>query len=151
MIPSHTRLFTHAPRAHHPCMSTPCTHPCIHPLPSPFRFPSDNSRVRFDVYVCTAAERPYALEAWRLLDPGATMIPAQELSSRVVAGMKHKNLRKALRLVGCCPPGVRVGGVLYVDVDVWMCARDFVWVCCYLCRFVLHMMSSYSVFFLYFF
>lgn len=24
---------------------------------------------RFEVYVCTAAERGYALEAWRILDP----------------------------------------------------------------------------------
>lgn len=24
---------------------------------------------RFEVYVCTAAERGYALEAWRMLDP----------------------------------------------------------------------------------
>lgn len=27
------------------------------------------AKQRFDVYVCTAAERGYALEAWRILDP----------------------------------------------------------------------------------
>ena len=33
------------------------------------------ARRRFDIYVCTAAEREYALEAWRILDPAALLIP----------------------------------------------------------------------------
>lgn len=41
-------------------------------------------RKRFEVYVCTMAERDYALEMWRLLDPHAHLISLKELSNRVV-------------------------------------------------------------------
>ncbi|KAJ6821605.1 RNA polymerase II C-terminal domain phosphatase-like 2 isoform X1 [Iris pallida] len=41
-------------------------------------------RKRFEVYVCTMAERDYALEMWRLLDPEAHLISAQQLPDRVV-------------------------------------------------------------------
>lgn len=32
---------------------------------------------RFEVYVCTAAERGYALEAWRILDPKVLVCSAK--------------------------------------------------------------------------
>jgi hypothetical protein len=35
------------------------------------------AKQRFEVYVCTAAERGYALEAWRILDPKVS--PCAEL------------------------------------------------------------------------
>ncbi|XP_015897198.2 RNA polymerase II C-terminal domain phosphatase-like 2 isoform X1 [Ziziphus jujuba] len=41
-------------------------------------------RKRFEVYVCTMAERDYALEMWRLLDPGAHLIGSKQLLDRVV-------------------------------------------------------------------
>ncbi|GAB4857335.1 RNA polymerase II C-terminal domain phosphatase-like 2 [Ancistrocladus abbreviatus] len=41
-------------------------------------------RKRFEVYVCTMAERDYALEMWRLLDPEAHLINPKQLSNRVV-------------------------------------------------------------------
>ena len=41
-------------------------------------------RKRFEVYVCTMAERDYALEMWRLLDPEAHLIGLNQLRSRVV-------------------------------------------------------------------
>ena len=41
-------------------------------------------RKRFEVYVCTMAERDYALEMWRLLDPDADLIASKQLSDRVV-------------------------------------------------------------------
>lgn len=41
-------------------------------------------RRRFEVYVCTMAERDYALEIWRLLDPGSHLINAKQLMDRVV-------------------------------------------------------------------
>ncbi|KAF8032027.1 hypothetical protein BT93_D1049 [Corymbia citriodora subsp. variegata] len=41
-------------------------------------------RKRFEVYVCTMAERDYALEMWRLLDPKAQLINKKQLLNRVV-------------------------------------------------------------------
>ena len=41
-------------------------------------------RKRFEVYVCTMAERDYALEMWRLLDPGSNLIGSKQLLDRVV-------------------------------------------------------------------
>lgn len=41
-------------------------------------------RKRFEVYVCTMAERDYALEMWRLLDPESNLINTKELLDRIV-------------------------------------------------------------------
>lgn len=41
-------------------------------------------RKRFEVYVCTMAERDYALEMWRLLDPDSNLINSKELLGRIV-------------------------------------------------------------------
>ncbi|XP_028787966.1 RNA polymerase II C-terminal domain phosphatase-like 2 [Neltuma alba] len=43
-----------------------------------------NGRKRFEVYVCTMAERDYALEMWRLLDPEAHLINSKQLLDRVI-------------------------------------------------------------------
>lgn len=51
-------------------------------------------RKRFEVYVCTMAERDYALEMWRLLDPEAHLIATKQLLERVVcvkSGKKPNN------------------------------------------------------------
>jgi hypothetical protein len=57
--------------------------------------------VRFEVYVCTAAERPYALEVWRLLDTKASLIPLDQRSQRIVNVKKKKSL---LETVGVIKP-----------------------------------------------
>lgn len=41
-------------------------------------------RKRFEVFVCTMAERDYALEMWRLLDPGSNLINSRDLLNRIV-------------------------------------------------------------------
>ncbi|KAL5996411.1 hypothetical protein ACLOJK_026489 [Asimina triloba] len=41
-------------------------------------------RKRFEVYVCTMAEKDYALEMWRLLDPESNLINTKELLVRIV-------------------------------------------------------------------
>lgn len=41
-------------------------------------------RKRFEVFVCTMAERDYALEMWRLLDPESNLITSRQLQDRVV-------------------------------------------------------------------
>lgn len=41
-------------------------------------------RKRFEVYVCTMAERDYALEMWRLLDPEGNLINTNDLLARIV-------------------------------------------------------------------
>lgn len=41
-------------------------------------------RKRFEVYVCTMAEKDYALEMWRLLDPEAHLINHKQILDRVV-------------------------------------------------------------------
>ncbi|XP_028786610.1 RNA polymerase II C-terminal domain phosphatase-like 2 [Neltuma alba] len=41
-------------------------------------------RKRFEVYVCTMAERDYAYEIWRLLDPEEHLIGSKQLLDRVI-------------------------------------------------------------------
>ncbi|KAK6124405.1 hypothetical protein DH2020_041825 [Rehmannia glutinosa] len=41
-------------------------------------------RKRFEVFVCTMAERDYALEMWRLLDPESNLINSRQLLDRIV-------------------------------------------------------------------
>lgn len=56
-------------------------------------------RHRFKIWVCTAAERAYALEAWRLLDPSADLIPKEEVKKRLIcAGKQKKNLFRTFNL-----------------------------------------------------
>ncbi|XP_057983618.1 RNA polymerase II C-terminal domain phosphatase-like 2 isoform X2 [Malania oleifera] len=62
-------------------------------------------RKRFEVYVCTMAERDYALEMWRLLDPEAHLIGSKQLLNRVVC--VKSGARKSLLNVfqdGICHP-----------------------------------------------
>ncbi|VFQ58908.1 unnamed protein product [Cuscuta campestris] len=62
-------------------------------------------RKRFEVYVCTMAERDYALEMWRLLDPDLNLISAKELLDRIVcvkSGMK-KSLFNVFQDGSCHP------------------------------------------------
>lgn len=49
-------------------------------------------RKRFEVFVCTMAERDYALEMWRLLDPGSHLIAPKQLLTRVVCVKSGKHL-----------------------------------------------------------
>ncbi|GAB2298695.1 hypothetical protein Dimus_032767 [Dionaea muscipula] len=75
-------------------------------------------RKRFEVYVCTLAERDYALEMWRLLDPDANLISTSELRDRIVC-VKH-GARKSLFNVfsnGSCHP--RMALVIDDRVVVW--------------------------------
>eukprot|EP00200_Dunaliella_tertiolecta_P007936 CAMPEP_0202376530 /NCGR_PEP_ID=MMETSP1127-20130417/7007_1 /ASSEMBLY_ACC=CAM_ASM_000462 /TAXON_ID=3047 /ORGANISM="Dunaliella tertiolecta, Strain CCMP1320" /LENGTH=841 /DNA_ID=CAMNT_0048974333 /DNA_START=163 /DNA_END=2685 /DNA_ORIENTATION=- len=53
---------------------------------------------RFDVYVCTAAERQYALEVWRLLDINGAIIPKEQRQQRIVnvSGGRKKTLLHSL-------------------------------------------------------
>ncbi|MBA0753785.1 hypothetical protein Gogos_021764 [Gossypium gossypioides] len=51
-------------------------------------------RKRFEVYVCTMAERDYALEMWRLLDPGAHLIGSKQLLDRVVCVKSGKSINE---------------------------------------------------------
>lgn len=46
---------------------------------------------RFEVFVCTMAERDYALEMWRLLDPDSNLICSSELLDRVVCVKSGKS------------------------------------------------------------
>ncbi|KAL0023988.1 hypothetical protein WJX77_006444 [Trebouxia sp. C0004] len=65
-----------------------------------FLAPDSKGKRRFDVYVCTAAERGYALEAWRLLDHNSDIIPDAVRAARVVCvpGGQKKELRKVLHV-----------------------------------------------------
>ncbi|KAL8248195.1 hypothetical protein R6Q59_005063 [Mikania micrantha] len=62
-------------------------------------------RKRFEVYVCTMAERDYAFEMWRLLDPDSNLITIKELHKRIVcvkAGLK-KSLFDVFQNGNCHP------------------------------------------------
>ncbi|CAH9089019.1 unnamed protein product [Cuscuta epithymum] len=75
-------------------------------------------RKRFEVYVCTMAERDYALEMWRLLDPGAHLISSQQLLDRVVC--VKSGARKSLHNVfqgGICHP--KLAMVIDDRIKVW--------------------------------
>lgn len=62
---------------------------------------------RFELYVCTTAEREYALEAWRLLDPDGYLIPPERRRQRIVCvpSTGRKTLRNVLALGPCIVPG----------------------------------------------
>ena len=51
------------------------------------------------MYLCTTAEREYAWEAWRLLDPHASLFPLQQLEWRMlcVQHPQKKDLLNVLR------------------------------------------------------
>ncbi|XP_043688256.1 RNA polymerase II C-terminal domain phosphatase-like 1 [Telopea speciosissima] len=75
-------------------------------------------RKRFEVYVCTMAERDYALEMWRLLDPESNLINSIELLNRIVC--VKSGLRKSLLNVfqdGICHP--RMALVIDDRLKVW--------------------------------
>lgn len=75
-------------------------------------------RKRFEVYVCTMAERDYALEMWRLLDPEAHLITPSQLLNRVVC--VKSGARKSLPSVfrdGICHP--KLAMVIDDRLKVW--------------------------------
>ncbi|CAN4084027.1 unnamed protein product [Withania somnifera] len=75
-------------------------------------------RKRFEVYVCTMAERDYALEMWRLLDPDSNLINSQQLLNRIVC--VKSGLRKSLFNVfqdGNCHPKMAL--VIDDRLKVW--------------------------------
>jgi hypothetical protein len=102
------------------CLRGPtCPRPCCRqPLPpSPTRPPIPSPPpARFDVYVCTTADRQYALEAWRLLDEGHQIIPAAMLARRLMCvRASSRNPVKSLQNVILHAQGdelVPVGGEL---------------------------------------
>lgn len=75
-------------------------------------------RKRFEVYVCTMAERDYALEMWRLLDPESNLINSKELLDRIVC--VKSGLEKSLFNVfqkGNCHPKMAL--VIDDRLKVW--------------------------------
>ncbi|KAG8365476.1 hypothetical protein BUALT_Bualt18G0108700 [Buddleja alternifolia] len=75
-------------------------------------------RKRFEVFVCTMAERDYALEMWRLLDPESNLINPRELLDRIVC--VKSGSRKALFNVfqdGSCHPKMAL--VIDDRLKVW--------------------------------
>lgn len=75
-------------------------------------------RKRFEVYVCTMAERDYALEMWRLLDPEAHLIGSKQLLDRVVC-VKSGSRKSLLNVFqnGSCHP--KMAMVIDDRLKVW--------------------------------
>ncbi|KAG9441000.1 hypothetical protein H6P81_016854 [Aristolochia fimbriata] len=75
-------------------------------------------RKRFEVYVCTMAERDYALEMWRLLDPDANLINPKELLDRIVC-VKSGSKKSLLNVFqnGICHPKMAL--VIDDRLKVW--------------------------------
>ncbi|XP_043701197.1 RNA polymerase II C-terminal domain phosphatase-like 2 isoform X2 [Telopea speciosissima] len=75
-------------------------------------------RKRFEVYVCTMAERDYALEIWRLLDPEAHLISSKQLLERVVC-VKSGSRKSLLNVFqdGICHP--KMAMVIDDRLKVW--------------------------------
>ncbi|XP_031487991.1 RNA polymerase II C-terminal domain phosphatase-like 2 [Nymphaea colorata] len=79
---------------------------------------AQKGRKRFEVYVCTMAEKDYALEMWRLLDPEAHLISSKQLLDRVVC--VKSGARKSLVNVfqdGICHP--KMAMVIDDRLKVW--------------------------------
>ncbi|XP_011094992.1 RNA polymerase II C-terminal domain phosphatase-like 2 isoform X2 [Sesamum indicum] len=75
-------------------------------------------RKRFEVYVCTMAERDYALEMWRLLDPEANLISSKQLLDRVVCVKSgaRKSLLNVFHDANCHP---KMAMVIDDRLKVW--------------------------------
>ncbi|OVA00560.1 NLI interacting factor [Macleaya cordata] len=75
-------------------------------------------RKRFEVYVCTMAERDYALEMWRLLDPESNLINSSELLDRIVC-VKAGSRKSLLNVFhdGICHPKMAL--VIDDRLKVW--------------------------------
>ncbi|WVZ74470.1 hypothetical protein U9M48_022649 [Paspalum notatum var. saurae] len=75
-------------------------------------------RKRFEVYVCTMAERDYALEMWRLLDPDSRLINSVQLHDRMVC-VKSGSKKSLLNVFhdGSCHPGMAL--VIDDRLKVW--------------------------------
>ncbi|XP_072987720.1 RNA polymerase II C-terminal domain phosphatase-like 1 [Typha latifolia] len=75
-------------------------------------------RKRFEVYVCTMAERDYALEMWRLLDPDSSLINSSQLLDRIVC-VKAGSRKSLLNVFqdGICHP--RMALVIDDRLKVW--------------------------------
>jgi hypothetical protein len=72
---------------------------------------------RFEVHVCTTAERGYALEAWRQLDPHARLIPVASRPTRIVCvpSKLKKQLSRVLGLGQPPPPAAAMPLAIIVD------------------------------------
>lgn len=75
-----------------------------------------DSRRKFEVYVCTAADWQYAMEVWRLLDFDCAIIPFQQLRHRVVSvPSSQKTLARALGIGNGQSAGFKMPLALIVD------------------------------------
>ncbi|KAK4755431.1 hypothetical protein SAY87_009188 [Trapa incisa] len=75
-------------------------------------------RKRFEVYVCTMAEKDYAFEMWRLLDPQSHLISSRQLLDRIVC--VKPDSKKSLQNVfqhGTCHP--KMAMVIDDRSNVW--------------------------------
>ena len=78
-----------------------------------------DGKKRFEVFVCTAAERGYAMEAWRVLDTEGKLIPPHLRSQRIVciASGKRKMLGPTLGLGSLRGSQTRTAMPLAVIID----------------------------------
>lgn len=90
----------------------PSRHQQVHP-----------QRPKFDVFVCTTAERQYAEEVWRLLDPTHQIAPRRIVCVDRAGGLgvQQKTLAAALDIGVGGGPGVPMSLALIADdrQDVW--------------------------------
>ena len=73
-----------------------------------------SGKPRFEVYVCTTALRDYAMEAWRLLDPGAHLIPMHLRRQRIccVSSSQLKSVEAVLGLGALPKPAMPLAIIL---------------------------------------
>ncbi|CAI5461507.1 unnamed protein product [Closterium sp. Yama58-4] len=79
---------------------------------------STKGRKRFEAFVCTMAEKQYALEMWRLLDPEGKLIQPKELSARIISvkAGTFKSLQKVFHRNDCDP---RLTVIIDDRMNVW--------------------------------
>ncbi|XP_024992571.1 RNA polymerase II C-terminal domain phosphatase-like 1 isoform X2 [Cynara cardunculus var. scolymus] len=106
-------------------------------------------RKRFEVYVCTMAERDYALEMWRLLDPDSNLISTKELLNRIVcvkSGKLYGNYsNRTCCVADTCPYEWKADYLACVSsITSRSCYSSFVFHKCYMSNLIVILISILS-------
>ncbi|GJP74394.1 hypothetical protein CLOP_g4980 [Closterium sp. NIES-67] len=79
---------------------------------------STKGRKRFEAFVCTMAEKQYALEMWRLLDPEGKLIQPRELSARIIS-VKAGTLKSLQKVFHRNDSDPRMAVIIDDRINVW--------------------------------
>jgi hypothetical protein len=73
---------------------------------------------RWEVFICTTAEREYALEAWRLLDPDYTILTRDEVQVRLM-DVPYQTKKSLAAVLARRWPNLMDGAGVWCDIWQW--------------------------------